>query len=130
MTLTRSTDIRRESAEDLRDFIISYTEEHLQDDKVQALWSDLPQRIFELIHSNQSWERKGGIVAVGEWDRASKWWREGGREGSGSITIEDHEMQRFRKTSGLITESGRSTARQYLILSNSATDHNSFDLYR
>ena len=42
----------------------SYSEDHPQDDALNALWNDLNRRVFSLIHSNQSFEIRGGITAI------------------------------------------------------------------
>jgi hypothetical protein len=44
--------------------VASYSEDHPQDDALNALWNDLNRRVFSLIHSNQSFEIRGGITAI------------------------------------------------------------------
>lgn len=44
--------------------VSAYSEDHPQDDALDALWNDLNPRVFELIHSTQSHEIRGGIVAI------------------------------------------------------------------
>lgn len=63
---SRHPEVREQAAVELRDYVAAYTEDHPQDDPIKTLWNDLNQRIFELIHSNQSHEKRGAIVAIGE----------------------------------------------------------------
>lgn len=42
----------------------AYSEDNPADDTLKTLWNDLNQRIFALIHSNVSHERRGAIVAI------------------------------------------------------------------
>jgi hypothetical protein len=62
---SRHPEVREQAAVELRDYVAAYTEDHPQDDPIKTLWNDLNQRIFELIHSNQSHEKRGAIVAIG-----------------------------------------------------------------
>ncbi|GHJ88255.1 hypothetical protein NliqN6_4657 [Naganishia liquefaciens] len=61
---SRHPEVREQAAVELRDYVAAYTEDHPQDDPIKTLWNDLNQRIFELIHSNQSHEKRGAIVAI------------------------------------------------------------------
>lgn len=63
---SRHPEVREQAAVELRDYVAAYTEDHPQDDPIKTLWNDLNQRIFELIHSNQSHEKRGAIVAIGK----------------------------------------------------------------
>lgn len=66
---SRHPEVREQAAVELRDYVAAYTEDHPQDDPIKTLWNDLNQRIFELIHSNQSHEKRGAIVAIGTFQR-------------------------------------------------------------
>lgn len=46
--------------------VAAYSEDNPHDDSIKAIWNDLNQRIFELIHSNLSHEKRGAIAAIGE----------------------------------------------------------------